>query len=495
MKSIIKSTMLVCLISGLSACSKLGEKPYSTISTGQFYQSASDAQAALTAAYGAMSTMYGGSSNLMSGDFSADQVYPRAVVGRNTYVLFNYDPAYSIQKSSSRVSESPISTWSGCYSGIERANIVIAKVPAINMDATAKTTILGEAYFLRAFYYWTLTKTFGDVVLKTKPTETQQDAFNPKSPRADIYKQIYADLDKAVAGMPGYSLAIVRGHASKEVALGLYAKAALYNGDWATALSKAQAVINSGKYSLMQDFRDVFSVATKDAARAENMFAFESESSTPGITQQMTSLYSPVNGSPAYSTTGYGSGFVYYNFYKSFDPKDKRRLLLDTAYVNNSGLLVNQANITPITKTAVLLKKYADPNNVGPNSAANIPILRLADIYLIAAEAEARLNGASQLAYNYVNIVRARAGIPNLAANLNAAQFIDAVLQERSWELFGEGDRWFDLTRTNTFMTVIPKAVNDVYPVRTPAPKNQYFPIPQDEIDANPKLTQNDPWK
>jgi hypothetical protein len=82
-----------------------------------------------------------------------------------------------------------------------------------------------------------------------------------------------------------------------------------------------------------------------------------------------------------------------------------------------------------------------------------------------------------------------------LISGLSATDFISAILQERSWELYGEGDRWFDLTRTNTFLTVIPHAVNDVYPVRTPLPKNQYFPIPQDEINANPKLTQNDPWK
>jgi hypothetical protein len=495
MKKTIKIFLLCCLAGLWTACSKLGEKPYSSISTQQFYQSASDAQAALTAAYASMSVMYNGSSDLMASDFSADQIYPRAVVGRNTYTLFNYDPAYSIQQSANRTAESPIATWTGCYSGIEHANLVLYHVPSISMDAGTKTTILGEAYFLRAFYLWTLTKTFGNVVIKTKPTLTETDAFNPKSSMADVYKQIYSDLDNAVADMPDYSSATVAGHASKEVAYALYAKAALYNNDWATALAKAQLVINSGKYSLMPDIRDVFTVTKKSAARVENIWAYESVTASPGITQLMTSLYSPVNGSPTYSTTGYGSAFVYLNFFKSFDPNDKRRLLLDTSYVNNSGVLVRQASITPITKTAVLLKKYADPANVGAASGANIPILRLADVYLIAAEAEARSNGATATAYGYINMVRARAGIPNLNPGLGQQDFINAVLQERSWELFGEGDRWFDLTRTNTFLTVIPLAVNDVFPVRTPMAKNQYFPIPQQEIDANPQLTQNDPWK
>jgi hypothetical protein len=136
-----------------------------------------------------------------------------------------------------------------------------------------------------------------------------------------------------------------------------------------------------------------------------------------------------------------------------------------------------------------------DPNSVGGSGAINIPILRLADVYLIAAEAAARQNGPSGEAYSYINAVRNRAGLPGLTTGLDKEHFVDSVLQERSWELFGEGDRWYDLTRTNTFLQVIPKAVNNVYPGRAPQPRNRYFPIPLDEINANPKLEQNPDWK
>lgn len=491
----LRYILLNCfLVASLCACSKLDEAPYSSISANQFYKTSGDAQAALTAAYGSLRTIYDGSALLMSSDFSADQVYPRPVVGRNTLTLFSYDAAYSGQVSNSRVAESPISIWSGCYTGIEKCNLVLEKVPGIEMEQTAKTAILGEAYFLRAYYFWVLTKAFGDVVIKTTPTSTQADAFNPKSPKVAVYKQIYADLDQAIANLPAYSSTTVRGHVSLDVAQALYAKVALYNEDWATSLSKAQLVINSGKYSLMPDVKTVFTPALKDAARAENIWSYEAESTSPGVTQQMTTLYSPVGGSPEYGTTGYGSGFAYYSFFNSFSPLDKRRQLLDTTYVNLSGVRIHQQNITPVTKLGVLVKKYADPNNIGGNTAANIPILRLADIYLIAAEAEARLNGPSSVAYEYINVVRGRAGIGALSPGLGGTAFIDAVLQERSWELFAEGDRWYDLTRTNTFMTVIPKAVNDIFPVRTPTARNRYFPIPQDEINANTKLTQNEGW-
>jgi len=142
-----------------------------------------------------------------------------------------------------------------------------------------------------------------------------------------------------------------------------------------------------------------------------------------------------------------------------------------------------------------LVKKYTDPNSIGGSGAINVQIFRLADVYLIAAEAEARANGATATAYGYIKAVRDRAGLPDLTAGLSASDFVDSVIRERSWELFAEGDRWYDLTRTDKFLTVIPAAVNDVYPVRTPLAKHKFFPIPQDEINANPSLEQNPDWK
>jgi hypothetical protein len=165
--------------------------------------------------------------------------------------------------------------------------------------------------------------------------------------------------------------------------------------------------------------------------------------------------------------------------------------------VNAAGQTVPQANIDTRlqTKDLVLMGKYKDPNSVGAYASNNIYLLRFADAYLIAAEAEARAGAPSATAYSNVDSVRKRAGLPILTRGLSQQAFIDSVLQERSWEFYGEGDRWYDLTRTNKFLTVIPTAVNADYPVRTPAAKHKYFPIPQVEINANPLLEQNDGWK
>ena len=170
---------------------------------------------------------------------------------------------------------------------------------------------------------------------------------------------------------------------------------------------------------------------------------------------------------------------------------------MDTNYINGSNVTVARANIDPrmATKDLVLMGKYKDPNSIGAYGSNNIYLLRLADAFLIAAEAQARAGGPATESYSYVDSVRLRAGLPILTRGLSQPAFIDSVLQERSWEFFGEGDRWYDLTRTNQFLTVVPTAVNADYPARAVAPKNKFFPIPQVEINANPLLTQNDGWK
>ncbi len=483
-----------CGLMGFSAC-QLEETPYSSIATDQFYKTAEDAEAALLAVYGALGDLYVGPAPLIVSDFSADQVYPRPVVARDTYTLFSYDPQYSAVRSFNRANESPLHIWQQSYSGIERANLVIANVPAIPMKTTRRDEIVAEARFLRAFFYWMLTKNFGDVVLKTEPSTSEAAAIAPQVTSAEIYALIYSDLEAAAAGLPSGPAGIQTGRPSKEAALALHAKAALYGENWAVALEKAQAVISNGRYSLMPDVRDVYNPDRETAARVENLFSFESDNTNPGRTSQIMGLYGPPNSAgPAYGNSTFGSIFAYQAFFDSFNPVDKRRQLLDTSYVNRTGAVVPQRSITPITTNGVLVKKYQDPVSVGGNTRANIHILRLADVYLIAAEAEARLNGPTGQAYNYINVVRNRAGLSELPQGLGKDAFIDSVLRERAWELFAEGDRWYDLTRTNTFLTVIPSAVNNVFPNRNPQPKHRYFPIPADEIAANPKVSQAPGW-
>ncbi len=480
----------------IGSCSKLDETVYSSVMVDNFYQSARDAEAAIVAAYGPLAELYVLSCNLISADFQDDQTWAKPVVGRNVYPLFTYDPDYSAQKSFGRELEGPYGVWRYCYKGIENANWVIEKVPAIDMDPVRRDAIAGEALFLRSYFNFTLARAFKDIVIRTTTSKEEADTYLPKSPQAEVFKQIFKDLDEAKAKLPAYSVSTIKGRPSKEVATALYAKTALYAGEWALARDKALEVINSGKYALLPNVVDLFNVDKEDAARLEIMFAFEGDNGNISKFSNMMGLCGPANSAgKEYGNSTFGSIFAYQKFFDSFDPVDKRRLLLDTFFVNTAGAIVHQKDIIPFSPNAVLIKKYMDKNSNGARCRNNVPLLRLADMYLIAAEAEARLNGATGVAYQNINIVRQRAGLPDLDPALNKEQFIDAVLQERGWEFFAEGDRWYDLTRTNTFMTKIPPATDVVYPVRTPQPKHRYFPIPLDEIRANPQLEQNPDWQ
>lgn len=387
--------------------------------------------------------------------------------------------------------------WKRAYQSIESANWVIDKVPATNMDVTRRDNILGEAYFLRAYFHWTLTKNFGSIVVKTTATNSIDNSFVGKSSIDDVYKQIFEDLTKAEQLLPDYSAAMVKGRVSKQSAQLLHAKAALYNGKWSDAMTLAQAVINSKKCALVPSFADLFTAAKKDLGRQEVMFDVELNNTTNPIRQSQIHYFYAPNGSSEYNKGGAGGIYAYSNFYNSFNAGDTRKSLLATSYVTTAGATVTQPNIDTrlLTKDLVIMGKYKDPNSVGAYASNNVYLLRYADAFLIAAEAEARAGSPSATAYAYVDSVRKRASVPALTRNLSTTAFIDSVLQERSWEFYGEGDRWYDLTRTNKFLTVIPTAVNADYPSRTVAAKNKYFPIPQVEINANPKLTQNDDWK
>ena len=481
-----------------TSCKKaLEETAYSNTYTKDFYSNAAEAEAAITAVYGNLYGMYNSGAPFFASDWSADQTFPRNVVGRNTLTQFSYDPAYSVQNSFGRSNESPLEIWKRAYIAIESANWVIEKVPGTNMDAVRRDNIVGEAYFLRAFFHFTLTKNFGSIVVKTSPTNSIDNSVVGKSPIDEVYKQIFDDLTKAEQLLPDYSSSLVKGRVTKQSAQLLHAKAALYNEKWADALTSAQAVISSNKYSLVPSFTDLFTAAKKDLARQEVMFAVELNNTTNPIRQSQIHYFYAPNGSSDYNKGGAGGIYVYSKFYNSFITGDKRKDMLATTYTNSAGAVIAQANIDTrlATKDLVLMGKYKDPNSVGAYASNNIYLLRLADAYLIAAEAEGRLNGATTSAYTYINTVRTRAGIPNLTSALSQQAFIDSTLQERSWEFYGEGDRWYDLTRTNKFLTLVPTAVNADYPVRTPAAKNKYFPIPQVEINANPLLDQNTDWK
>jgi starch-binding outer membrane protein, SusD/RagB family len=477
-RNVLFPLFLVALVTSLIGC-QLNEKPYSFITPDQFYTSASDAEAALTAAYTPVTDLYSRVGTQLP-DYSADQCFPRAVVGREQLTVFSYDATNDLIGQ----------YWQHCYNGVNRANQVIENVPRVTMDETRKKQILAEALFLRGLYYFHLAKAFGDVPIKLTSTKDISTTETPKSKVDEVYALIIKDLEQAVKDLPAQPKD--RGRAASGAAQGLLAKVYLYAGNNAKALENAQALIQTNRYSLMPSIVDLYTPLKEDAARVEMIFAAEF-SSLPGlVAYDLNGFYTPASSIPVFSRGAFGSAFGYISFYKSFNPIDKRRQMLDTAYVNAAGKFIGQADAN--IKDRVIVKKFLDINSNGANGENNFPIIRLADVYLIAAEAEARQNGATSVAYTAINTVRRRAGIPDLTPGLSKDAFIEAVLQERSWELCYEADRWFDLTRTGKFKLVA-NVLNSYYPSRPVQDKHRFFPIPNVEILTNSQLEQNSAWK
>jgi hypothetical protein len=465
-------------LSFITAC-KLDETPYSFVSPSQFYTSAGDAEAALTAAYTPVTDLYS-RVGIQLPEYSADQCFPRAVVGREQLTVFSYDATNDLVGQ----------YWQHCFNGINRVNQVLQNVPKVVMDETRKKHILAEAYFLRGLYYFHLVKTFGDVPIRQESTKDIASTESAKSTAAEVYAFLIKDLEQAVKDLP--QTPKDKGRTAWGAAIGILAKAHLYAGNYAKAAENAQALIKSNRYSLVPSLLDLYNPLKEDASRVEVIFAAEF-SSLPGlIGYDLLGFYAPANSPPVFSKTAYGSAFGYMSFFNSFSNTDKRKALLDTAYTNAQGRVVGQSDVT--LKDRVIVKKFMDPNSNGANGENNFPILRLSDVYLIAAEAEARANGATQTAYDAINVVRKRAGLPNLATGLSKDAFIEAVLQERAWELCYEADRWFDLTRTGKFKSVA-NVLNFYYPTRPVQDKHRFFPIPNAEILTNSKIEQNPAWK
>jgi hypothetical protein len=192
----------------------------------------------------------------------------------------------------------------------------------------------------------------------------------------------------------------------------------------------------------------------------------------------------------------------FFSIYKLFKPGDKRR---DVTFVRSFTSPTNGRKYAlPIANAAVpndstpFWNKWADPAStaVTNQSAANVPIIRYAELLLIHAEAENEANGPTQKAYKSLNKVRKRAGLPDLAAGLTRDQFRDSVYLDRRLELTYEYQRWFDLIRQRDAAYNSTFVVNQQKVGKTnAAAKHIYYPIPQSEIDNNALLEQNPLWR
>ena len=383
--------------------------------------------------------------------------------------------------------------WRGPWPGILSSNIIIKTAPALNIDETIKNRCLGQAYFLRAHYYFILVRFFGDVPLVTEPQDVNGDLYPARAPKTEIYKLIISDLEKAIQFLPtkqqyGDS---DKGRASKGAAIGALAKVYLTLGQWQKVVDLTTQLEGMG-YTLNTDYSDNFNINKENSVES----LFEVQYASDGgydfwSNENQASWTSTFMGPRGANFVGGGWGWNQptQEFVNSYEAGDKRKekTILYEGCPDYDGKKY-KANYS---LTGYNVKKFLVPLSAFPsydNSPLNFPIMRYSEVLLMKAEALNEL-GQTSLAIVPLNLVRGRAGLAPVTSGLSQTAFRDKVLHERRMELAFEGQRWFDLIRVNdgqyglNFLHSIGKT--------NASTKHLLLPIPQIEIDRNPNLTQN----
>lgn len=516
---IIISLISSCLF--MISCKKslLNTEPDNKYTESNFWNSEADANAGLTACYAALTDdgLYGGDATALWEDGASP----------NEYDYSNSMGFNVIAEGLQSASNSTIinNRWAHCYSGIGRCNTFLAKVDQIDMSEATKTRMKGEARFLRALYYFLLENYYGDVPLVLDPPNVATQVDLPRTPREQIVQQVLSDLDSAAQVLPikKYGSADL-GRVTKGAALSLKARVLLFEASpllntgndinkWKEAADAAKAVMDiaaQAGYGLYPDYRALFLPENENNKEVifdvQFIYPFEGNSfdlidkqyNTDAPLLDLAEAYDMQNGLPI---TDPASGYNADSPYVNRDP----RLYATIVYPGDTfmGQLVTPSRFAI---TGYGLKKYSvyDKGPASPDvsdlkagqSYTNFILLRYADILLMYAEAQNEVSGPDASVYSAINMVRERAGMPDVEPAYNQSELREIIRHERRIEFAGEGLYYNDIRRWKTAETVMNATIytydHSTIETRKFDPNRDYWwPVPQTELDLDPKLTQN----
>lgn len=382
--------------------------------------------------------------------------------GLSSGELYYYTPSFRDEFSKDQISianhpniESDF--WAPCYRYIYAANKCIEEAAnSKNLSSDVKNTVIGEAKFIRAFCYFHLVNLFGDVPLILS-TVYQENQSMLRTSEVKVYSQIIADLKDAKNSLTASYNSDKRIRPNKFAATALLARVDLYNNDWVHAEKEASEVINSGIYNLDENLNNVFEIFSK-----ETIWQLQPVDPSVNTWEGNQILPSSPGSTPTYLLTS--------NLLNSFEANDQRK----SEWVKSDSFS-NQAIYYP----------YKYKVNSGTTVTEYYIVLRLAEQYLIRAEARANENNITG-AQNDLNIIRNRAGLSDIISN-DQTSLLKAIAQEGRVEFFAEwGHRWYDLKRRHEADSVLGKINPDTW-----QSTDTLWPIPESQIRLNPALTQN----
>ncbi|WP_127124788.1 RagB/SusD family nutrient uptake outer membrane protein [Pseudoflavitalea rhizosphaerae] len=473
--------LLCCLCS--FSCKKLLEvqDPINSITTKDVFSSDDQAEMAAAAMYSLMVNSDNYFSNggvSIAGGLSADELYAYYGAVSASYFQVNTNNLLADNVPTKEI-------WVSAYNIIYQANSIIEGIEeseASTLSAHARKRLTGEAKFIRAFSFFYLTNLFGDVPLALT-VDFNKTQRMPRTPQQEVYNQIIDDLNAAQSALPeDYSASgplQERIRPNKWAATALLARVHLYLKNYPQALIEARAVIDQqGLFDLEDNLDNVFAPTSKEA-----IWQLKQTTDHP-ITRNATKEGNAFIPSP------WGTGPAFYcitdQLLDAFEPNDKRRIQwIDQT--DNSTVSGMPPGITWFPHKYKLGLHNSVP---GMDPSEYYTGLRLAEMYLIHAEAQANgAGGGPAAAIDDLNKVRQRADIDLLPEGLTEQQVKAAVEKERQTELFAEwGHRWLDLKRTGKAASLLSQI-----PLKQPwkGDDQLLYPIPPSELRVNSALKQN----
>jgi starch-binding outer membrane protein, SusD/RagB family len=513
--NIIKYTSLVAAMT-LVSCKKefLERVPGDKLTVDNYYTSAKALDAATAVLY-----------NVPWFDFNDKAIWSYGDILSGNLNTYDAQVAsfktFDITGDNTRVMEG----WRSLFNVVAHSNGIINDLPvkASKVDPKQINRCVGEARFMRALAYFYLVRLWGPVPIIENNSEKIYDSKIPRNNVEDIYKLIIKDLEYAEANCPlksqygGTDKARVTSGAAKT----LLAKVYLYQKNYAKALEKAEEVINSGEYSLVKEYEDIFksenNVNLNPSFNTETIFAFlwDVDNGGWGVQNTQQAYFAPFGQNLTGFSDGWGSAFPSIDLIKAYESGDKRKRATimtpgDTypymTYIKNGSEVAGYTYPTAgngASDTRASIKKYVVGSPAGNKGKGNFMrtyingnVLRFSEVYLIAAEAIAKGGGtADAKAVGYFNTVRRRAGLIERTTLTESD-----IFKERRIELAIEGDYWYDLGRIDRIkaIEIIKEQERGTYGTGTsinslrvtPKEKDFTLPIPASEIITNPKLNE-----
>ena len=447
----------------LGSCQKLDEAPKSFVTPDSYYQTKEQVETVFAAS---MNNLWNVWSNY---SYTAEKVL------KNDDQLYGGDLNITADWGSA--------LWAAHFKSIYNLNGAISALNAgISGVSTADADqLMGQSKFLRAYNYFMLVRMWGGLPIVTETTANPLAGNLTRSSVQEVYDLIISDFKVAIDKLPVAWSADQQGRPTQDAAKALLAKVYLTMAGYPlnkpeyyqNAADYAKQVMDAGNYHLVPDIANVFSTATKYAP--ENMWGFDSNEADKSTTWQQWSNY-----------YGWGVNSVEPTFATTYPDQPRKYDYLELTF---EGKTYTELGVNPGIGKFVYDRKEGLVDGL-----VNIPIIRFADVLLIYAEAKNRVNSgpdataiaAINLVINRANGNVANAGDPLATTALSMTDFESKVLQERSWELCFEFDRWFDIIRKR----ILPQVTLPIY-IQNFSDADYLFPIPLQDMRLNKSFVQN----